>query len=531
MVILVIVIAAQVNALPVVQTLVVEMGNVRRVNASANRGSQVQTAVSVHKELTAIEVSKNLHYYIQVWLNTILKVCVFLFTVDFNCNLYCTCTISETTKGKVKISVETVALQVNKDKGSMQEKAEEVEHTLLQRKEQKKGSEARQTDLKPKVSTSDKGSGKTQPKQESSAKKTTSKGSSSGTKTPSRPTVAQVLLKHDGKKQEEARKSKTVTVTVTASKKALQKTDLKLVKDGTAIKTHPKSDQLKDEPQTNATQSNTKISNGESKIVTVLSKSMGMNKTKAGKGTLEQSTLPEKNGTQSFGQKHIKKVKLETAADQSVDNRNTEASKTGEERVTQRSQYVVNATVAATSGEARVPQNKTTVHGSGTAKRMGGSGLGSVKVVNISSYSFTITWSAPQGMFKNFTVVRTELHTEGDGVGHEEFEEEAFEADKTTTAKNTTEVQVQGKGTNATAISDKAGGSRGKAETKRISMVIPGNVRSVEFSNLRPNTGYNLQIYGAAAERRSKIHKVTAVTGIFFTGKLPYIISLFQPWL
>lgn len=427
---------------------------------------------------------------------------VFLFTVNFNCDLYSE--ISEMTKGKVKISVETVALQVNK--------AEKVEHTLLQRKEQKKGSEARQTDLKPKVSTSDKGSGKTQPKQESSAKKTTSKGSSSGTKT-SRPTVAQVLLKHDGKKQEEARKSKT---TVTTSKKALQKTDLKLVKDGTAIKTHPKSDQLKDEPQTNATQSNTKISNGESKIVTVLSKSMGMNKTKAGKGTLEQSTLPEKNGTQSFGQKHIKKVKLETTADESVDNRNTEAIKTGEEKVTQRSQYVVNATVAATSGEPRVLQNKTTVHGSGTAKRMGGSGLGSVKVVNISSYSFTITWSAPQGMFKNFTVIRTELHTEGDGAGHEEFEEEALEADKTTTVKNTTEVQVQGKGTNTTAISDQTGGSRGKAETKRISMVVPGNVRSVEFSNLRPNTGYNLQIYGATAERRSKIHKVTAVTGNFF---------------
>lgn len=427
--------------------------------------------------------------------------------MDFNCSLYSE--ISEMTKGKVKISVDTVALQVNKDKGSMQEKAEKVEHTLLQRKEQKKGSEARQTDLKPKVSTSDKGSGKTQPKQEPTAKKTTSKGSSTGTKTPSRPTVAQVLLKHDGKKQEEARKSKT---TVTTSKKTLQKTDLKLVKDGTAIKTHPKSDQLKDEPQTNVTQSSTKISNAESKIVTVLSKSMGMNKTKAGKGTLEQSTLPEKNGTQSFGQKHIKKVKLETTADESVDNRNTEASKTGEEKVTQRSQYVINAT----SGEARVPQNKTTVHGSGSAKRMGGSGLGSVKVLNISSYSFTITWSAPQGMFKNFTVIRTELHAEGDGVGHEEFEEEALEGDKTATAKNTTEVQVQGKGTNTTAISDKAGGSRGKAETKRISMVVPGNVRSVEFGNLRPNTGYNLQIYGAAAERRSKIHKVTAVTGNFF---------------
>lgn len=201
---------------------------------------------------------------------------------------------------------------------------------------------------------------------------------------------------------------------------------------------------------------------------------------------------------------------------QSVDNRNTEAIKTGKEKVTQRSQYVVNATVAATSGEARVLQNKTTIHVSGSARRMGGSGLGSVKVVNISTYSFTVTWSAPQGMFKNFTVIRREPRTEGDEGDHEEFEEEALEGDKTSTVKNTTEVQVQSKGTNTTAVSDKAVGSRGKAETKRISMVVPGNVRSVEFSNLRPNTGYVLHIYGAAAERRSKIHRVTAVTGNFY---------------
>ncbi|XP_051261480.1 tenascin isoform X2 [Dicentrarchus labrax] len=410
-------------------------------------------------------------------------------------------------KGKVKVTVETVTLQVNKDKENVQGKTAKVEQTLFQKKEQKKGSEAKDTDAKPKVATNAKaGLVKTESKQEASVKKITVKDSSSAKKI-SRPTVAQVLLKHEGRKQEEARKGKT---TVMTSKKVLQKNDVKLVKETITSKTYPKSDQLKDEPQTNVTQSNVKKSNGTAKIVTVLSKVMGTNKTRAGK-TIEQSTLAEKNVTQSSGQKQIKKVKVDNTNVQSVDSRNTEAGKTGKEK--QRSQYLVNATIAATSGEARVLQNKTTIHGSGSAKRMGGSGLGSVKVVNISSYSFTVTWSAPQGMFKNFTVIRREPRTGDDEDDHEEFEEEALEGDKTSTAKNTTVVQVQSESTNTTVTSGKAVASRGKAETKRISMVVPGSVRSVEFSNLRANTGYVLHIYGAAAERRSKIHRVTAITG------------------
>ncbi|XP_044063503.1 tenascin isoform X2 [Siniperca chuatsi] len=413
-------------------------------------------------------------------------------------------------KGKVMVTVETVSVQVNKDKENMQEKTTKVEHTLFQKREQKKVSEAKDADTKPKVATNAKaGLVKTQSKHEASVKKITIKDSSSATKT-SRPTVGQVLLKHEGRKQEEARKGKT---TVLTSKNVLQKTDLKLVKEGTASKTYPKSDQLKDEPQTNVTQSNVKKSNGTAKIVTILSKVAGINKTRTGKETLEQSTLAEKNVTQSSGYKRTKKVKVDTTIVQSVDNRNTEAGKIVKEKVTQRSQYLVNATIAVTSGEARVLQNKTTIHGSGSAKRMGGSGLGSVKVVNISSYSFTVTWSAPQGMFKNFTVIRREPLAEDDEDDHEEFEEEALEGDKASTAKNTTEVQVQSESTNTTAASGKAVESRGKAETKRISMVVPGSVRSVEFSNLRANTGYVLHIYGTAAERRSKIHRVTAITG------------------
>lgn len=493
----------QVSVLPPVPTPVVEMGNVRRANAAANKGSLVQTAASAHQELNAIEVSENFHnYYVRCW-NSKSVFCVFFFGIDFNCKMFSA--ISEITKQKAKVSVETVAQQVTKEKGNVQEKAEQ---TLLQKKDLKKGSEAKPTDVKLKVTTTDKPVVKTQTKQDSSGKKTASKGSASVTKT-SRPTITEVLLKHDGKKQKEVRKGKT---TIMTSKKGVQKTDHKVIKEETAIKTHPKSDQLKDEPQTNTTKSNTKIYSSESKIVTILSKSVSMNKTKVGKATSEQSTLPEKNVTHSSGQKLEKKVSIETTADSSVDNRSNEASRTGEERVTQKSQSSTNATDAAPSSNALL-QNKTTVHGYGIVKRIGG--LGSVRVVNISSYSFTLAWSAPQGMFRNFTVVRVEPQTEGDGVDLEELEEEVLEADVISTAKTTTETQVQGKGTNTTAVFEKAAGSRSKAETKRISMVVPGNVRSVEFSNLRPNIAYVLEIHGATADRKSKTHRASAVTGNF----------------
>ncbi|XP_035496815.2 tenascin isoform X1 [Scophthalmus maximus] len=383
---------------------------------------------------------------------------------------------------------------------------ETVEIVTPLKKDQKKEAEAKDSDGKPRVTTNAKpGLVKPQAKLEISVKKITMKGSSSATKT-SRPTVGHVLLRHEGRKQEEARKGKTVVT----SKKVLQKTDLKLVKEGSASKTYAKSDQLKDEPHTNVTQGNVKKSNGTAKIMTILSKSMGTNKTKTGKETLEQATLAEKNVTQSIGHKRIKTIKVENTNVQSIDNRNTEA---GKGQVTQKSQYVVNATITATSEEDAALQNKTSTHGSGMSRGMGGSGLGSVKVVNISSYSFTITWSAPQGMFKNFTVIRREPRSEGDEDDHEEFEEEALGGDKISAAKNPAEVQVQTESTDTTISSVKSAGSKGKAETKRISMVVPGSVHSVEFSNLRANTRYVLYIYGTAAGRRSKIHRVSAVTG------------------
>lgn len=411
----------------------------------------------------------------------------------------CTTAVVEAVRGKANPAAETVEVQGEKDKSSIQEKATKGESTLSQGKEQKKTPESKEADAKPKGATDAKVSVKTQPKQEVSTKKTPAKDSSGATKT-ARPTAAQVQLKHDRASQEELRKDKTVTTS-----KKVQKAEVKLVRDGTTSKTHSSSEQLKDEPQTNTTQSSVKTSSDSSKTLTALSKGVGADKTKVEKESLERSTLTEKSG-----QKNVKKVKVEGATSQSTDNKNTEANKSvkdAEAKGPQRSQDGVDATAGSASSEGR---DQTTIHGSGSVRVLGGSGLGSVKVANISSYSFTLMWTAPQGMFKNFTLIRTEPLAEGSKIDHEQFEEDTLEEVKTYTVKNTTaRVQVPTESSNTTL----GAGSRSKAETRRISMVLPGNVRSVEFSNLWPNTAFVLQIYGSAAQRRSKIHRVTAVTG------------------
>ncbi|KAM6909752.1 uncharacterized protein tnxba [Xenentodon cancila] len=401
-------------------------------------------------------------------------------------------------QGKPKVTVEAVTLELNKDKENMQQKITKVEHTLLQRK----GTETKETGPKPKVVPKTKAEvTKPQGKQEISEKKKTGKVSSGPTKT-SPPTVGQVLLKHDKRKEEEARKGKTTV---------LQKTDPKLVKDGTAIKTYPKSDHLKDEPQSNVTQSMKKINN-TTKSMTILSKATGANKTKIGKEILDQSTITEKNITQSSRHKQTKIIKKDNTNQQSSDTKKMNAGKTGKGKTVQKIEHVTNATILVTSDKTKIFPNKTSTHGSETStRRMGGLGL--VKVVNVSSYTFTVTWSAPKGMFKNFTVIRREPRTDGDQDEHEHegFEEETFERYKTSSGRNATEVYSES--TNATASSGAAAGSRGKAEAKRISVVVPSSVRSVEFSNLRANTRYVLYVYGTAVDRRSKIHRTTAITG------------------
>lgn len=452
----------------------------------------------------------------------------------------------EGTKDKIQITVETVALKVSPESNaiteSLQGKNTKADQILFQKKTEQKTPTAAKEDgdikSKTKVTTSVKaGLTKTQAKQGVTVTKTKSKLSTYSNATKiglGRPTVGQVLLKHHGGRKQES-KGKTTVI------KKQSKPDLKLkvtVKEESAGKANAEAGNLQDQPQANVTQSTVKTF---------------VNKTRSGKETLEQSTLAEKNVTLTSGKKTVKKVKLvqgtmnvtkvslafdstkagtgkitltkdiKTEADISSGTSKTTV-KTGSGKgkpVTRKSQYVVNMTTVETTSEVKVLSNRTTTIQSSrnTTKKEGtgvGSGLGSVKVQNITTYGFTLTWSAPTAMFKNFTVSRREHRAEGEEDEEEEAEEEAAlgEEDRVAAVANTT-IEIRKQSPNGTvAFPTKApGSSRGKAHTKRVSVVLPGSVRSVEFSNLRPQTRYSLHIFGTTPGSRSKIHRVTAMTG------------------
>lgn len=305
-------------------------------------------------------------------------------------------------------------------------------------------------------------------------------------KTADKKFIGNVSPRNDESKQE-ARKGKTQTKDVSPIN------NLKPEKKRTDSKPYLHFDHLKDDPQSNATQSNKRKTNGTAKIETSNSQTTGPKKNKKENAVTGKSTLAEKDDTQSSEKKLTNADKTETKTEQSTENRKTPGGAETEKTV-QKSQHVKNTT--KTTEKINVLTNKTDIQSTST-KTTGG--LGSVKVVNVSSHNFTVTWLAPQGMFKHFTVIRKVTLPESE---RKELEVEAA-------AWNSTEVPSEN--TNVTISSSKTAGLKDKTETKR--MVVPGNVRSVEFSNLRADTRYALQIYGATADRRSQIHRITAITG------------------
>ncbi|CAL8248784.1 unnamed protein product [Lota lota] len=118
-------------------------------------------------------------------------------------------------------------------------------------------------------------------------------------------------------------------------------------------------------------------------------------------------------------------------------------------------------------------------------------------------------------MFKNFTVIRREQRIEAEGMVEQEAVDRKLDIDgmATTASKNATAVQTLRENTDEGTSSAKATSPRGKAEEQRVSIVLPGNVRSVEFGHLQANTRYLLQIFGTASGRRSKIHRISLITG------------------
>ncbi|CAL8286671.1 unnamed protein product [Merluccius merluccius] len=371
-------------------------------------------------------------------------------------------------KGKFKMNIEAVPMKITEDKNT------KAEQSISQKKDQ-----TVTLTLPVKVS-------KVKTKARQQTAKTNIRDSAIARKT-GQPTVGQILLKQKGKKQEEARIGRTTVLT--GKELAKSEAEQVVMKVVAVAKAHANSGQLQDQPQTNDTLGVMKVTNGTAKILPILTKVM---ETSNRNNSLHPSTLAEKDVTQSPANTLIKKIKTGSVNASNV-----------------RSQYLVNAT-SVENRETSAGDTTTQQH---TSRRSGG-GLGSVKVSNVSSYSFTLTWSAPPGMFKNFTVIRREQRVEAEGTVEQEAVDRNVDSDDmaTTAAKNMTAVQTLRENTDIAPSSVKATSSRGKAE-ERVSMVLPGNVRSVEFVHLQANTRYFLQVFGTAPGRRSKIHRISTTTG------------------
>ncbi|XP_046890687.1 tenascin isoform X2 [Hypomesus transpacificus] len=393
---------------------------------------------------------------------------------------------SKNVKDKAKTTVERVTPESNANKTSTQVKTT-VEKVTLESNANKTSTQVKKVAKEDDSKTKIKVVTVTAVKPQVTVTKTTSKAGKTKI-TLGRPTVGQVLLKHSGgKKLNEARKGETKVFLP----KKITKPDLK---GKVTVQDQPLTDTI--------TQTTVKKSNGTTKGTDTA------NKIRPRKENLEQSTLAEKNSTQTSGKKPTKKVN-ESVTKVTVSVNNTQMA-TGKTKIPQRSQYLVNVTTP--SPEVKVTKvNKTMVLLVNATRKPLATGLGSVKVQNISSYGFTLTWSAPQAMFKNFTVTRRELRAEGEE--EEEAEDGALGGqDKGLASANATESAVNGTASSAKVLS----GSKSKADgkhTRRVAMALPGGVRSVEFGNLRPLTRYALSIYGTAPGKRSKIHRVTITTG------------------
>ncbi|XP_072536746.1 uncharacterized protein tnxba [Salminus brasiliensis] len=135
--------------------------------------------------------------------------------------------------------------------------------------------------------------------------------------------------------------------------------------------------------------------------------------------------------------------------------------------------------------------------------------VGSVELRNITATGFVITWEAPQGVFRNFTVTRREVLT---GSKDEEDAQEAWKSDDKDSDKGT----ITGNEAEVHSSNRTSKVQVGKAErksTKKFTQVLPGSARSFHFRNLQPQTRYLVSLYSSRPGGPSKLHRLFVSTG------------------
>ncbi|KAK3551288.1 hypothetical protein QTP70_013945 [Hemibagrus guttatus] len=129
--------------------------------------------------------------------------------------------------------------------------------------------------------------------------------------------------------------------------------------------------------------------------------------------------------------------------------------------------------------------------------------IGPVEVHNITATGFVITWQAPQGVFRNFTVTRREVWSGRNS------EDDAEEAEKSQNGDLKADEFISSNGTSAKVYTGKA--DRKSAE--KFSQVLAGSARSYHFKNLRPQRKYSVSLFSSGPHVRSKVHRLFVSTG------------------
>ncbi|KAG7335896.1 hypothetical protein KOW79_000589 [Hemibagrus wyckioides] len=129
--------------------------------------------------------------------------------------------------------------------------------------------------------------------------------------------------------------------------------------------------------------------------------------------------------------------------------------------------------------------------------------FGPVEVHNITATGFVITWEAPQGVFRNFTVTRREVWSERSS------EDDAEEAEKSQNGDLKEDELISSNGTSAKVYTGKV--DRKSAE--KFSQVLAGSARSYHFKNLRPQRKYSVSLFSSGPHVRSKVHRLFVSTG------------------
>lgn len=127
-------------------------------------------------------------------------------------------------------------------------------------------------------------------------------------------------------------------------------------------------------------------------------------------------------------------------------------------------------------------------------------GISQVGVQNVTSKGYIIFWTAPKEKFKNFVIKIIEEKDEGLNEGDDSNREDGKERKK--------ESKIT-----SNAIEFVRRNNSEDVVKKQFIKLLPGSTRSYAVTDLTPQTGYSVTLYGTGPGLRSNVHTFVITTG------------------